>query len=211
MDLAIQHYKENGGAEELQLQQSLAMRTEWEPCLAHHPPLQSFGCDAELAERGGGPPPPPPPSKRRFRSPTSRNKPSDSAMCATMDDRHGKMRETLMERQVIFTTFFFLFLGFFLVEMISPCVDLRLFSLFHPTLRALRALLADVVGRINNVTRALGALLLPPIKNVIPMPAFLAIGPDTPRRFQVNYAPSNPRRVGRQVGMYNKRCIPRLL
>ena len=83
--------------------------------------------------------------------------------------------------------------------------------LFHPTLRALRALLADVVGRINNVTRALGALLLPPIKNVIPMPAFLAIGPDTPRRFQVNYAPSNPRRVGRQVGMYNKRCIPRLL
>ena len=113
MDLAIQHYKENGGAEELQLQQSLAMRTEWEPCLAHHPPLQSFGCDAELAERGGGPPPPPPPSKRRFRSPTSRNKPSDSAMCATMDDRHGKMRETLMERQVIFTTFFFGFLGFF--------------------------------------------------------------------------------------------------
>jgi hypothetical protein len=98
MDLPIQHYKENGAEE--QLQQSLAMRTEWEPCLAHHPPLQSFGCDAELAERGGGPPPPPPPSKRRFRSPTSRNKPNDSAMCATMDDRHGKMRETLMERQV---------------------------------------------------------------------------------------------------------------
>ncbi len=110
MDLPIQHYKENGAEE--QLQQSLAMRTEWEPCLAHHPPLQSFGCDAELAERGGGPPPPPPPSKRRFRSPTSRNKPNDSAMCATMDDRHGKMRETLMERQVNFSipqTLFFFF------------------------------------------------------------------------------------------------------
>lgn len=114
MDFPIQHYsssssKENGSEQELQ--QSLAMRTEWEPCLAHHPPLQSFGCaDAELAERGGGgvgigggPPPPPPPSKRRFRSPTSRNKPNNdnSAMCATgMDDRHGKMRETLMGRQV---------------------------------------------------------------------------------------------------------------
>lgn len=102
MDFPIQHYTKENGAEE-QLQQSLAMRTEWEPCLAHHPPLQSFGCDAELAERGGGPPPPPPPSKRRFRSPTSRNKPNDSAMCATMDDRHGKMRETLMGRQVIMT------------------------------------------------------------------------------------------------------------
>lgn len=112
MDLPIQHYKENGAEE--QLQQSLAMRTEWEPCLAHHPPLQSFGCDAELAERGGGPPPPPPPSKRRFRSPTSRNKPNDSATCATMDDRHGKMRETLMDRQVnnkfiFFSSLYFLF------------------------------------------------------------------------------------------------------
>jgi hypothetical protein len=122
MDLPIQHYKENGAEE--QLQQSLAMRTEWEPCLAHHPPLQSFGCDAELAERGG-PPPPPPPSKRRFRSPTSRNKPNDSAMCATMDDRHGKMRETLMERQV--TTYFVLFC-FVWLFFVLICFDPFVFS-----------------------------------------------------------------------------------
>lgn len=93
MDLPIQHYKENGTDEQL------AMRTEWEPCLAHHPPLQSFACDAELAERGssgggggiGAPPPPPPPSKRRFRSPTSRSKAGEP---------DGKMRDNLMERQV---------------------------------------------------------------------------------------------------------------
>lgn len=138
MDLPIQHYKENGAEE--QLQQSLAMRTEWEPCLAHHPPLQSFGCDAELAERGG-PPPPPPPSKRRFRSPTSRNKPNDSAMCATMDDRHGKMRETLMERQVtiileleyntvpIFCFFVFLF-GWGPFSCVHVCQSLAVFH--HP-------------------------------------------------------------------------------
>ena len=126
MDFPIQHYKENGAEE--QLQQSLAMRTEWEPCLAHHPPLQSFGCDAELAERGGGPPPPPPPSKRRFRGPTSRNKANDSAMCATMDDRHGKMRETLMGRQVIIQSIFvhycflfFLFPSLFFCEYFWSC------------------------------------------------------------------------------------------
>lgn len=96
MDLPIQHYKENGTDDQL------AMRTEWEPCLAHHPPLQSFGCDAELAERGGGggggggPPPPPPPSKRRFRSPTSRTKGTDAMMVGV----DGKMRDNLMERQV---------------------------------------------------------------------------------------------------------------
>lgn len=143
MDLPIQHYKENGAEE--QLQQSLAMRTEWEPCLAHHPPLQSFGCDAELAERGG-PPPPPPPSKRRFRSPTSRNKPNDSAMCATMDDRHGKMRETLMERQVTIileleyntVPIFFLFLFFFLVGgpfLVYTCVSRWLFFTTPTVLR----------------------------------------------------------------------------
>jgi len=131
MDLPIQHYKENGAEE--QLQQSLAMRTEWEPCLAHHPPLQSFGCDAELAERGG-PPPPPPPSKRRFRSPTSRNKPNDSAMCATMDDRHGKMRETLMERQVTIPTFGLCFL-FLFVLFFAPVVA------FHPLLFAFTTML----------------------------------------------------------------------
>lgn len=85
MDLPIQHYKENGSDE--QLQQSLAMRTEWEPCLAHQS-LQNF--DAELGERA---PPPPPPSKRRFRSPTAR-KPSPT------DDRPSKQKDTLMERQV---------------------------------------------------------------------------------------------------------------
>ena len=117
MDLSIQHYKEHNGTED-SLQQhpggSLAMRTEWEPCLAHHPPLQSFtSCDADLSsgERG---PPPPPPSKRRFRSPTSlgRAGKSGSTGDATMmggsgipiDERHsggGKgIRDTLMGRQV---------------------------------------------------------------------------------------------------------------
>ena len=116
MDLSIQHYKEhNGTLEDLQQQQqqqhpSLAMRTEWEPCLAHHPPLQSFSCDADLAERG--PPPPPPPSKRRFRSPTSsrggKSGSSDAAMMGgsgiPIDERHGSkgMRDTLMGRQVQF-------------------------------------------------------------------------------------------------------------
>ena len=85
MDLPIQHYKENGSDD--QLQQSLAMRTEWEPCLAHQS-MQNF--DAELAERA---PPPPPPSKRRFRSPTA-------CKLSPPDDRSSKGRETLMERQV---------------------------------------------------------------------------------------------------------------
>lgn len=106
MEVPIQHYscKENGAEDQLM---QTAMRTEWEPCLAHHPPLQSFvGCDDVVA--GGNPPPPPPPSKRRFRSPHHAGKGgvdgSSSSMNAmnTMDgDRHGKMRgETLMERQV---------------------------------------------------------------------------------------------------------------
>jgi len=85
MDLPIQHYKENGSDE--QLQQTLAMRTEWEPCLAHQS-LQNF--DAELGERA---PPPPPPSKRRFRSPTARK-------LTPTDDRPSKQKDTLMGRQV---------------------------------------------------------------------------------------------------------------
>lgn len=116
MDLPIQHYSKENGAED-QLIQS-AMRTEWEPCLAHHPPLQGFvvgTCDDPLSAGGvhHQPPPPPPPSKRRFRGPQSGSgKGNDGSMVLNpLDDRqqqqHGgstaKMRggETLMERQVI--------------------------------------------------------------------------------------------------------------
>ncbi len=112
MDLSPiqQHYVKENGAEDQLMHQS-AMRTEWEPCLAHHPPLQGFavGCE-DVGVGAGQPPPPPPPSKRRFRSPHhgkgGLGGSNDGSMAMNpLDDRahhggSGKMRETLMERQV---------------------------------------------------------------------------------------------------------------
>ena len=109
MDIPIQHYKENGADDQYQhqlllqqqqqqqqllhqqsMQQPHVQRSEWEPCLPGHQSQQNMMIDSDMGER---PPPPPPPSKRRFRSPAVR-KPDSS------DDRSGKMRETIVDRQV---------------------------------------------------------------------------------------------------------------